>query len=163
MKILLLSACFLFLGLNVFGQTDEVGVESVWLARDDGKGEAGEETNIFSPSDIPIYCLVQLNSQKPATVKMNLIAVSVAGVKPETKVISVSYKTNGKQNRVSFTGKPEGSWVVGKYRIDVFVNGKAGASREFEVQKSLQKIEEKNQTKPKSNLKTTVAALANKN
>jgi hypothetical protein len=67
---------------------------------------------------------------------MNLVAVNVQGVKAETKVISVSYKTNGKQNRVSFTGKPEGIWTVGSYRIDVFVEDKLAVGKTFEIKKS---------------------------
>lgn len=158
MKIVLVMFLCLFCGLSIFGQnaasaknTEAAGIESVWLARDDGNGKAGEETEVFSPEDIPIYCLVQLNSQKQTVVKMNLIAVGVAGVKPETKVITVSFKTDGKQNRVSFTGRPEKVWVIGKYRIDIFIDGKQSASREFEVRKLPPQTEKKTQPdlKPK--------------
>jgi hypothetical protein len=172
MKIVLTIFFCLFFSLNVFAQSDpneentKVGIEAILLARDDGKGKAGEETDVFLTNDIPIYCLVQLNSLSPTTVKMNLVAVSVAGVKPETKVVTVSYKTNGKQNRVNFTGRPEGAWTVGKYRVDVFIDGKLDGSREFEVQKSASpKIEDKTQTKPKpkSNSKPNLANRIDKN
>jgi hypothetical protein len=174
MKFVWIMFLCLFLGFNAFAQSelnqpssaDGVTVEAILLARDDGNGQAGDETDVFLTDDIPIYCAVQLNSMKPTTVKMNLIAVSVAGVKPETKVITVNYKTNGKQNRVNFTGKPDNLWTVGKYRIDVFIDGKMGGSREFKVQKSISpKTEDKIQTqpKPKSSLKPKIANRIRKN
>jgi hypothetical protein len=147
MKIVLILLCCIFFSLNVFGQTKVVSVEAISLSRDDGNGKAGEETEVFGTKDIPIYCTVQLDSTEPATVKMNLVAVKVQGVKAETKVVSVSYKTNGKQSRVNFTGKPDGFWTAGMYRIDIFVNDKPSGSRDFEIQKSAQEIEKEKMQK----------------
>lgn len=135
-----------FFASDIFGQSElnqiitaDVYVEKIYLAKDDG-GKAGKAAEIFSTTDIPIYCVIQLDSVKPAIIKMNFVAVKVAGVKPETKVISVSYKTDGSQNRVNFTGKPEGVWIAGSYRIDVFVDGAAAGNKEFEIRKSPSEI-----------------------
>lgn len=130
--------------MSSFAQTEDVvttpdpqivAVEEVYLAKDNGEGKAGEVSENFLTTDVPIYCVVELNSTKPATVKMNLVAVSVAGVKPESKVITVSYKTNGKQSRVNFTGKPDGVWTAGTYRIDIFVDDKLATGKSFEIKK----------------------------
>lgn len=167
MKIFLVAFLCLFFALNVIAQSQqneensEVSVETIMLARDDGNGKAGEETSVFLTSDVPIYCSVQLNSMKPTTVKLNLIAVNVQSVKPESKVITISYKTNGKQSRVNFTGTPEGLWTVGKYRVDIFVEGKLGGSREFEVQKSSSQKSEDTLPPTKSKF-TSKPKLANK-
>lgn len=143
MKIILVSALCLLFACGTFAQEPEktpppetVAVEQLFLARDNGEGKAGDEAESFLTTDIPIYCVVQLNSSQPATVKMNFVAVSVAGVKAETRVISVSYKTNGKQNRVSFTGKPENLWAAGNYRIDIFIDDKLATGKTFEIKKS---------------------------
>jgi hypothetical protein len=146
MKIILVTTLCLLFALSVVAQkgdkdnktpaAETVVVEQMFLAKDNGEGKAGDEAESFLTTDVPIYCVVQLNSSKPAIVKMNFVAVSVPGVKAETKVISVSYKTNGKQNRVSFTGKPEGFWTAGSYRIEVFVDDKPGAGKTFEIKKS---------------------------
>lgn len=143
MKIILVSAlCFVFV-FGVFAQEPEntpqpetVAVEQMFLAKDNGEGKAGDEAESFLTTDIPIYCVIQLNSTKPVIVKMNFVAVNVQGVKAETQVISVSYKTNGKQNRVNFTGKPEKFWAAGSYRIDVFIDGKLSTGKTFEITKS---------------------------
>ena len=114
------------------------GLPEIILAKDNGLGKAGDPATVFLPTDIPIYCIVQLDSSDPVTVKMNLVAVSVPGVKPETRVVSSIYTTRDMQNRVDFTGRPAGLWVAGKYRVDVFIDGKAAVSKEFTVSKSPQ-------------------------
>lgn len=128
------------LGMTVFGQVPDaagkVGVADFYLARDDGQGRAGEQVGGFSTDDTSIYCVVQLDSADPTTVKMNLVVVSVPGVKSGTRVVSTSYTTKNNQNRVNFSGRPVGRWLVGRYRVDIFVGNELAVSREFAVQKS---------------------------
>lgn len=131
--ILLLLSCALFT-LSISGQV--TGVEEVYLARDDGKGQPGEVVSTFNPTDIPIHCIVRLDSIKIATVKMSLMAVKVAGVKPETKVVTVSFTTKANQNQVNFTGRPDKFWTPGAYRVDVFLNGKLAQSHDFLIEKA---------------------------
>lgn len=140
MKKLLILFIFIF-SLNAFGQNDPkvpavvhpVGIEEIYLTKDDGSGKAGDVAENFQTNDIPIHCIIQLDSMNPTTVKMNFVAVNVKGVKAESKVITVNYKTNGKQNRVDFTGKPEKNWTAGTYRIDVFLDDKLTQSKTFEI------------------------------
>jgi hypothetical protein len=123
-------------------QTDAIpskaGVLEIYFAKDDGTGKAGEEATSFVTTDVPIYCVVQLDSPIPTTVKMNLVAVAVPGVKAETKVVSTTYTTKDNQDRVNFSGRPAGQWVAGRYRVDIFVGDSAMVSREFAVQKAAQ-------------------------
>ena len=139
---LILSFCLLF-SLAAFGQPPvapkdkpSVGIESIVLMRDDGDGNADEETAIFGQTDVPIHCQINLDSFIPAVVKMNLVATNVKGLKAESKIITVSYKTNGEQNIVNFKGSPDDIWLAGKYRVDVFVNDKLAGNKEFEIEKS---------------------------
>ena len=108
-------------------------VEDVYLAKDDGAGKAGDMAESFAPTDIPIHCVVVLTDAEPKAVTMLLVAVRVAGVRPETKVVTAAYTTKEKQNRVYFTGRPDGKWVPGTYRIDIFVGDKKERSVTFEV------------------------------
>lgn len=139
---LTLSFCLLF-SLAAFGQPPaaptekaSVGVEGIALMRDDGNGNADQETTVFGQSDVPIHCQIFLDSFVPATVKMNLVATDVKGLKAESKIITVSYKTNGKQNIVNFKGSPDDIWLAGKYRIDVFIDNKLAGNKEFEIEKT---------------------------
>ena len=156
MKFVLAISLCLFFSLNAFTQTEqnknaaEFVVEGISLARDDGSGKPGEVTDKFIITDRPIHCLIQLNSDKPATVKMNLVAVKANGLKPETKSITVSYTTKEDQNLVNFTASPDVVWAAGTYRIDIFVDGKFARSQAFEIEKSPKQIDKEKQTPPKS-------------
>ena len=112
------------------------GIPEIILAKGDGLGKMGQPTTEFLPTDVPIYCIIQLDTSDPVTVRMNLVAVSVAGVRPETRVVSTVYTTKDMENRVDFTGRPAGLWVAGKYRVDVFLNNKPAGSKEFTVDKA---------------------------
>lgn len=116
---------------NENGSTDPI--EQIFLARDNGEGKPGEESTTFLPSDIPIFCVVTLKGFDIADVKMTLVAVRVAGVRPESKIVTASYRTKPGQNRVIFTGRPDGVWVSGNYRIDIFVSGVKVRSVTFNV------------------------------
>jgi hypothetical protein len=113
--------------------TSPVGVEAMYFAKDDGTGNAGGEAKSFVTTDIPIYCVVQLDSATPVTVKMNLVAESVPGVKAETRVVTSSYTIRDGEDRVNFSGRPKGRWIAGKYRADIFVDGKLVKNLVFEI------------------------------
>jgi len=149
-KIIFTTLLCLISAFSAFAQQPEdkrkpapqtVGVEDVYLAKDNGEGNVGDTAEYFLTTDIPIYCVVELNSLKPASVKMNLVAVNVQGVKAESKVFTVTYKTNGKQNIVNFKGKPEGVWTAGSYRIDIFIDDKLAVGKSFEIKKSPSEIQ----------------------
>jgi len=156
MKIVLtISLCLIF-SLKAFSQSEQNGnrsefiVEEISLARDDGNGKSGDATDKFITTDHPIHCIVGLDLDKPAIVKMNLVAVKANGLKPETKIIVVSYTTKENQNRVNFTATPDGVWATGIYRVDIFINGKLAKGQTFEIEKSPKQINKEKQTLPKS-------------
>jgi hypothetical protein len=109
------------------------GVEEVYLAKDDGSGKAGEQVSEFLTTDVPIHCVILLDTPSKVTVKMNFVAVAVSGVKAETKVVAASYTTKDGQNRVFFTGRPDGRWTPGKYRVDIFLDGKPATNVAFDI------------------------------
>jgi hypothetical protein len=109
------------------------GDREVYLAKDDGDGKAGDPVLAFSTTDIPIHCVVVLGSNQSVTVKMNFVAVSVPGVKAETRVVSSSYTTNGVEDRVNFTGRPYKLWVAGLYRVDIMIGSEPKRSVEFKI------------------------------
>lgn len=154
MKIIYaLIFCALF-APNVFAQTDEteIGVEEIQLARAVGtNGELSEPTTIFTTTDVPIYCSIKFGaSGKAAAVKMNFVAVSASGLKPNSVVVSVNYKTNGKETGVNFEASPGAKvWAAGKYRVDILFDGKASKSLGFEIQKSAGETAKEKPSAPK--------------
>ncbi len=174
MKIVLSVFLYLFFSLNASGQAEnaekvgkpaqtenvpEISVEEISLARGDKYGKIGELTTVFAMTDVPIYCFVQLNSTKSVVVKMHFVAVQANGLKPETKVVSVSYTTNGKQNMITFNAAPETFWAAGKYRVDILIDGKPAKSLEFIIQETAEEIENtkniEQKLQPKPKLKIT--------
>ena len=135
MKLFLLIVILGAFHVAAFSQTPVpvVAINEAYLAKDDGSGHAGEPAINFKPTDIPIYCVVQLESAVPTTVKMELVAENVPGVKRDTRVVSTSYTTKDGQNRVNFNGRPAGKWVPGKYRADIYVDGKLSKNLIFEI------------------------------
>ena len=156
MKFVLAVYLCLFLSLNGFSQSEEinknpaVGVEEISFARGDGDGKAGETTDKFVTTDSPIFCFIQLDSAKPAAVKMILVAVKAIGLKPESKVVTVSYTTKDNQNQVYFNASPNGVWAAGDYRADIYIDGKFAKSRTFIIEKSAKEIEKQTAPAPKS-------------
>jgi len=130
--------CFFF-SVEVFAQPSKIavkpGIEEIYLAKDDGEGKAGEVAAHFLTTDVPIHCVVLFDSAEPVTVKMNLVAVSVLRVPAESKVVSTSYTTKQDQNRVNFSGQPDGSWIAGKYRADIFINNTFAGKLNFEIRR----------------------------
>lgn len=112
---------------------DKSTVESVYLARDDGNGNPGEQVTSFSTTDIPIHCVVALGSPGQTVVKMIFVAVAVSGVRPDAKVVTTTYTTKTEEDQVNFTGKPKDKWSPGKYRVDIFVDGKLATNVAFEI------------------------------
>ncbi len=110
--------------------------ESMYLAKDDGTGKAGEATSDFSTTDRPIYCVVVLSGAFPVTVRMNLVAVAVPGVERNEEVVSTSYTTKDMQDRVNFSGKPKKLWVAGKYRAEIFINNILVKKLDFDIREA---------------------------
>ena len=167
MKIIFTALLCLLFAFSLFAQPggklpepQSVGVEDVYLAKDNGEGKAGDAAEYFLTTDVPIYCIVALDSLKPAIVKMNLVAVNVQGVKAESRVITVSYKTDGQQNIVNFMGKPDGLWTAGSYRVDIFVDDKLAVGKTFEIQ---QMHTDKHIAAPKPKAKLKIVKQTRKN
>lgn len=137
--ILIISVC-LTLVSGVWAQmpelkdADEIKVEKITLGREDADGNIVADISVFNPKDIPIYCYIDLNSTKSVKVKLNLIAVKAKGLRPDSKVVVVNYKTKNGENNVEFTVSPEKIWKVGAYRFDVFLGGKLAGSKGFKVE-----------------------------
>lgn len=160
MKFIFALLLFFLFYLNISAQpaqpekVSESGITEISLARSDSEGNAGEKATIFSPADIPIYCLIKLASVESVTVKMNFVIIGTAGLKPDRTVVSVIYKTDGKQTGITFTASPDKIWTAGKYRADISLNGKLTKSLDFEIQSLRRETEKEKPAAPKQKPKT---------
>ncbi|MGH9946442.1 MAG: hypothetical protein ACRD6X_04510 [Pyrinomonadaceae bacterium] len=142
MKSIVLGAVLLVFGIGVpaYSQGDDPPVRpiiaEVFLARANTEGRVGEPAEQFVVTDVPIFCVVRLHSAGVASIKMDLVAAKVPGVKPESKVVSVAYTTKENEDRVNFSGKPHDVWTAGTYRVDIFIGDKKVRIIEFEIRSS---------------------------
>lgn len=142
---------FAFAGFSrgqVAASTSAPIIAEIYLAKQDADGKAGEPTEQFLVTDVPIFCVVRLYAPGVAAVKMEFIAAKVPGVKPDSKVVSSSYTTKENEDRVNFTGRPQGQWVAGKYRVDVFIGDKKVRNIDFEIKPASSEAQKPVLTKP---------------
>lgn len=132
------------------------GLDQLYLAKDDGTGNAGEPEVDFLTTDIPIFCVVVLDSNLPVTVKMNLVVVNVPGVRAETKVVSTRYTTKNNEDRVNFSGNPEGLWTAGKYRVDIYIDDKLVKKHDFEIRGMKTPVKSTSAFSPKTAVKARI-------
>ena len=156
MKIVLVISLCLFVSFAAFAQTEidkknpENIVEEISLARDDGSGKPGETAEKFVTTDVPIYCIIQINSEQSVVVKMVFVAAKANGLKPETKIVTVGYTTKNNENGVTFNASPNGVWAAGNYRVDIYINNKLAKSQTFAIEKSPTEAKKNKPTAPKS-------------
>lgn len=156
MKIVLLVFLCLFFSFDISAQTEsktedaENPVQEISLARDDGSGKPGETAENFNVTDRRIYCIIQLDSEKSVAVKMIFVAAKAERLKPETKIVTVSYTTKENDNGVTFNATPRGVWAAGEYRVDIYIDNKLAKSKKFEIGKATNEASKDKLPAPKS-------------
>ena len=60
-SVVLIAVVLLFCQM-AFGQGSTAGVEELYLAKDDGSGKAGKQVTEFLTTDVPIFCVVLLDT-----------------------------------------------------------------------------------------------------
>lgn len=89
-------------------------------------------TSVYSQDEV-FYCVVQLsNAPDDTTVKASWIAVEVEGAEPDFLIDEVEL-TSGSAP-LHFELSNDNLWPVGKYKVELYLNGELDSSLEFEVQ-----------------------------
>lgn len=113
-------------------KTQAVKLKSVVMCRK-YNGDAVDITTTFKPTDLKIHCVTKLNRVATVTARSVWIAVDAGGVK-NYKIVEASLP---KQlvDQLHFHASLPNPWPVGKYRIDIYVNGKLLGSKAYTVAK----------------------------
>ncbi|MGH9906383.1 MAG: hypothetical protein ACRD8U_12470 [Pyrinomonadaceae bacterium] len=107
---------------NTAGSSSAV-ITEINMARDDGKGDPGNESGEFSPSDRTIHCVVRLTDAKAGTKMTFSWWVVDADNTQNEKIKDIEYTTRALENVVhSHLTLPQ-DWPKGKYKVEVYVNG----------------------------------------
>jgi hypothetical protein len=106
--------------------TDEgpgTAIKDVHMAKDDGNGSPGDETNSFEPADRTIHCVVNLKEAKSGTkMKFSWWIVDADGTQNE-KIKDIDYSTKAFENVVHAHLTLPQDWPQGKYKVQVYING----------------------------------------
>ncbi len=104
-------------------------ISDAYMARD----EAGNDrTDVFAPEDA-FYCIVELaNAPDDTEVKASWYAVDVEGADPNTLIDEYALTTG--DATLPFNLVNDTPWPVGKYKVDISLNGEVKQTFEFSVQ-----------------------------
>ena len=98
-------------------------VKEIHMAKDDGNGAPGDETDSFAPSDKTVHCVATLKQAKAGTqMKFSWWIVDADGSKNQ-KIKEIDYTTRPLENVVHGHLTLPQNWPSGKYKCQVFVNG----------------------------------------
>ena len=101
-------------------------------AKTAGDYDGNDPTTVFSQNET-FYCTVELaNAPDDTTVKASWTAVEVDGEQPNTFIDEAELTTGS--GILHFELSNDGLWPVGKYKVDLFLNGELKRTLEFEVQ-----------------------------
>jgi hypothetical protein len=109
--------------------TSTANIADAKTARDN---DGNDPTTVFS-QDETFYCTVELaNAPDDTTVKASWTAVEVQGEQPNTFIDEAELTTGS--GTLHFELSNDGLWPVGKYKVELFLNGELDRTLEFEVQ-----------------------------
>jgi len=98
-------------------------IKEIHMAKDDGNGTPGEETDMFEPGDRTIHCVTRLKTSKPGTQMRFSWWIVDSGDTQNTKINDIEYKTKAGDNLIHGHLTMRQDWPVGKYKVQVYVNG----------------------------------------
>ena len=98
-------------------------IKEIHMAKDDGSGAPGDETESFAPTDRTIHCVATLKQAKAGTaMKFSWWIVDAEGSKNQ-KIKEIDYTTKPLENIVHGHLTLPQNWPAGKYKCQVYANG----------------------------------------
>lgn len=98
-------------------------IKEIHMAKDDGNGAPGDETESFAASDKTVHCVATLKQAKAGTqMKFSWWIVDADGSKNQ-KIKEIDYSTKPLENIVHGHLTLPSNWPIGKYKCQVYVNG----------------------------------------
>jgi len=105
----------------------------IHMAKDDGNGKPGDETNTFAPGDRTVHCLAKLNNPKEGLkIKFVWWIVDAQGTKNE-KIKEIDYTTGANDKTVHGHLTVQRDWPKGKFKCEVYVDGALDKTVEYYV------------------------------
>jgi hypothetical protein len=98
-------------------------IKEIHMAKDNGNGAPGDETDSFEPGDRTIHCVTTLKTAKSGTqMKFSWWIVDADGTKNQ-KIKDIDYSTRALENVVHGHLTLPQDWPIGRYKVQIYVNG----------------------------------------
>jgi hypothetical protein len=98
-------------------------IKEIHMAKDDGNGAPGDETDSFAPSDRTVHCVTNLREAKAGTAMRFSWWIVDAGGSQNQKIKDIDYTTQPRENIVHGHLTLPRDWPVGKYKVQIYING----------------------------------------
>jgi hypothetical protein len=109
-------------------------IKDIHMAKDDGNGAPGDTTDTFAPGDRTVHCVATLKESKSGTqMKFSWWIVDADGTKNQ-KIKEIDYSTKALENIVHGHLTLPQDWPVGKYKVQIYVNGDLDRTVFYSVQ-----------------------------
>ena len=97
-------------------------IKEIHMAKDDN-GKPGDETDSFEAGDRTIHCVATLKQAKSGTQMKFAWWIVDADGSQNQKIKEIDYKTRALENIVHGHLSLPQDWPIGKYKVEVYVNG----------------------------------------
>jgi hypothetical protein len=111
-----------------------VAIKEIHMAKDNGNGQPGSEALSFEPGDRTIHCVTTLNTPKAGTAMRFAWWIVDAGGSHNEKFKEIEYTTRAREYLVHGHLTFSRDWPIGKYKVQVYVNGDLDRTVFFDVQ-----------------------------
>lgn len=98
-------------------------IQEIHMAKDDGDGRPGDETDTFDPGDRTVHCVTKLKNAKSGTQMRFVWWIVDADNTQNQKIKEIEYRTRALENVVHGHLTVPQDWPAGKYKVQVYVNG----------------------------------------
>jgi hypothetical protein len=98
-------------------------IKDMHMAKDDGHGAPGEETESFAPGDRTVHAIATLKEAKAGTQMKFAWWIVDAGGTTNDKFKEIDYTTKANEQLIHGHLTYPQDWPKGKYKVQVFVNG----------------------------------------
>ncbi|HEV7798938.1 MAG TPA: hypothetical protein VGO73_12310 [Pyrinomonadaceae bacterium] len=109
-------------------------IREIHMAKDDGNGAPGDETDSFAPGDRTIHCVATLREAKSGTAMRFAWWIVDADGSQNQKIKEIDYKTRALENVVHGHLTLPQDWPAGKYKVHVYINGDLDKTAFYSVQ-----------------------------
>jgi hypothetical protein len=129
----LVGLAAMMLALSILACESSVSTANIKSARLSADPSGNPETTTFAPDQQTVYCIVTLaNAPDDTKVQAVWTAVEVGDEQPNT-LIDQSELTSG-DAELTFKLTNNMLWPTGKYKVELYLNGKLDRTIEYQVQ-----------------------------